>query len=185
MGLKETFENNPVVWVLGMVVAAFLAGIGAYDGILRISGSQVVSRDAQVLVDGQKAISRSEYDNLVLAGTALITAAEENESLKKRLARLESRHEFMVRYLRYETSRGILDADFSRENEEKFKLAEQMFVKLVLDWWKKQQDLDGELILNRQIIRKGLDPTNSRVEFTDGTVWPIPTEIKMKVLLQE
>jgi len=185
MGLKETIENHPVIWMLGTVIAAFLAGIGAYDGILRISGSQVVSRNAHVLAEDQKAMSRSEYDKLVSAHTALITATGENDTLKKRLAQLESQHEFLVRYLRYETSRQILEEDFNQQNEEKLKLAEKMFVSLVLKWWKQQQELDGSLVLNRQIIRKGLDPTNSRVEFTDGTVWPIPTEIKMRVLQQE
>jgi len=185
MGLKETIENHPVIWVLGTVVVAFVAGIGAYDDILRISGSQVVSRDAHVLADDEKAMPRSEYEKLVSANTELISVNGENEALKKRLTQLESHHEFLVRYLRYETSRLILDEDFNRQNEEKFKLAEKMFVDLVLKWWKQQQELDGSLVLNRQIIRKGLDPTNSRVEFTDGTVWPIPTEIKMKVLQQE
>jgi len=62
MGLKENIENHPVIWVLGTVVVAFVAGIGAYDGILRISGSQVVSRGAHVLADNEKAMPRSEYD---------------------------------------------------------------------------------------------------------------------------
>lgn len=185
MGLKETIENNLVIWMLGTVVTAFLAGIGAYDGILRISGSQVVSRDAHVLADDQKAMSLSEYDKLVSASTSLITVTAENGTLKKRLTQLKSQHEFLVRYLRYETSRQILDEDFNQDNKEKLKLAEKMFVDLVLKWWKQQQELDGSLVLNRQIIRKGLDPTNSRVEFADGTVWPIPTEIKMRVLQRE
>ncbi len=185
MGLKQTFENHPVIWMLGMLVTAFLAGIGAYDSILRISGSQVVARDVQVLADDQKAMSRSEYDKLLSADTELIAVTGENETFKKRLTQFESQHEFLVRYLRYETSRQILDEDFNQQNEEKLKLAEKMFVDLVVKWWKQQQQLDGSLVLNQQVIRKGLDPTNSRVEFADGTVWPIPTEIKMRVLQQE
>ncbi|MGE0822119.1 MAG: hypothetical protein AB7G75_08040 [Candidatus Binatia bacterium] len=185
MGLKDTVENHPVVWVLGMVVAAFLAGIGTYDGILRISGSQVVSRDAHVLADDEKALSRTDYEKLLMANTELIAVSSENEALKKRLTTLESHHEFVVRYLRYVTSREILDADFSQENKVQFELAEKMFVDLIENWWNQQHQLDGSLVLNQQIIRKGLDPTNSRVEFADGTVWPIPTEIKRKVLQEE
>ena len=185
MGLKETIENNPAVVVLGTAVVAFAVGIGAYDGILRISGSKVVSRDTHVLTDDEKAMSRSEFDRLVSANTKLISATGENEALKKRLTQLESQHEFLVRYLRYETSRLVLNEDASQDNEDKFQLAEKMFVDLILKWWKQQQELDGSLVLNPQILRKGLDPTNSRVEFADGTIWPIPTDIKKKVLLQE
>ena len=47
MGLKEQIENNAVIWFLGAVVASFLAGIGAYEGILRIAKLEVVSQDRQ------------------------------------------------------------------------------------------------------------------------------------------
>jgi hypothetical protein len=47
MGLKERIENNAVVWFLGAVVACFLAGIGTYEGILRIAKLEVVSQDRQ------------------------------------------------------------------------------------------------------------------------------------------
>ena len=173
MGLEETIENHPVTWTLGTVVAAFVAGIGAYDGILRISRSQVVSSDAHI---------RSEYDTLLSASTELIAVNEENETLKKQVTQFRSQHEFLIRYLRYETSRQTLDEEFNDENEEEHKRAERMFVNLVLRWWKKQQELDGDLVLNRHIIRKGLDATNSRVEFADGTIWAIPKRIKEQVL---
>jgi len=47
MGLKKQIENNVVIWLLGAVVTAFLAGIGTYEGILRIAKLEVVDRDRQ------------------------------------------------------------------------------------------------------------------------------------------
>ena len=185
MGLKETIENQPVIWVLGLVVTTFAAGIGAYDGFLRISRNQVVSVDAHILKDDEKAMPHSEYDKLLAASTELVTVKVENNSLKDQLGQYKSQNEFLLRHLRYETSRQILHEEFNEQNKEKFKLAEKMFVNFILKWWKNQQELDGSLVLNRQIIRKGLDPTNSRIKFADGTVWPIPTPIKRQVLQQE
>lgn len=187
MGLKETVENHPAIVVLGSAIVAFLAGIGAYDAILRISGSQVVSRDARILAEDEKALPRAEHDQLVSATTELTRLKADHENVQKRLAQLESQHEFVVRYLRYETSRALLEEDRTQENEQKFTLAEKMFVDLVVEWRKmeRQQKLDGSLVLNQEIIRKGLDPANSRAQFPDGTIWPIPTDIKLKVLQQE
>ena len=44
MGFKETIEKNTMVWFLGALLTAFLAGIGAYEGVIRISGQTVASR---------------------------------------------------------------------------------------------------------------------------------------------
>ena len=185
MALKQTVENHPVIWTLGIIVAAFMAGIGAYDGILRISRSQVVPSDTRILADDEKAIARSDYDELFSASTDLIRANDEIGMLTEKLVQYQSQHEFFVRYLRYETSRQILNEQFNEENSGNHQLAEKMFVDLILKWWKQQQELDGNLVLNQQVIRKGLDPTNSRIAFADGTIWPIPTSIKLKVLQQE
>lgn len=109
MRLKQSIEDHPVVLVLGTVVVAFGAGIGAYDGILRISGSQVVSRDAHVLADDEEAMPRSEHERLLSASTELTRVDADHQNLKKRLTQLQAHHEFVVRYLRYETSRLLLD----------------------------------------------------------------------------
>ena len=185
MGIKDTVENHPVIWTLATAIAAFVAGFGAYEAILKISRNQIVSADAHVLSSDEKAMPREEYNRLLAASTQLVTAIGDNEALTKLVAQYESQQEFLIRYLRYETARQLFDDQRSAESESSLKLAEKMFVELILRWWKNQQDLDGNLVLNQQVIRKGLDPTNSRVEFADGTAWPIPTEIKLEVLQRE
>jgi hypothetical protein len=44
MGFKETIEKNTMVWFLGTLLAAFGAGIGAYETVIRITGQRVVSK---------------------------------------------------------------------------------------------------------------------------------------------
>lgn len=44
MGLKESIEKNSMIWFLGAVLTAFLAGIGAYEGTIRITGQTVANR---------------------------------------------------------------------------------------------------------------------------------------------
>ena len=105
-------------------------------------------------------------------------AVRPNISKSQYLKGLQSIAEFW----RYRHRKKDVSEEFNDENEEEHKRAERMFVNLVLRWWKKQQELDGDLVLNRHIIRKGLDATNSRVEFADGTIWAIPKRIKEQVL---
>ena len=38
MTLKQTIEGHPVVVYIGAVLVGFVAGLGVYDGILRLSG---------------------------------------------------------------------------------------------------------------------------------------------------
>lgn len=42
MGMKESIEKNSTIWFLGAMLAAFLAGIGAYEGLIRITGQTVM-----------------------------------------------------------------------------------------------------------------------------------------------
>lgn len=183
--MKEVVENHPVIVVISTAFAAFGVGIATYEGILRISGSHVVSRSARVLSDDEKAMPRTEYDKLISASTELLHSQAQSSELSERVIQFQLQHEFLIRYLRYEATRQILEEEFSEENRENHELAEKMFVDLILKWWKQQQEFDGTLVLNQQVIRKSLDPTNSRVEFPDGTRWAIPTNIKKKVLDQE
>ena len=44
MSLKEIVEKNIVIWFLGTLLVGFLAGISTYEGIMRISGRQAVSK---------------------------------------------------------------------------------------------------------------------------------------------
>ncbi len=43
MGFKKKIEDNVVLWLLGTLLAGFLAGIGTYKGILEIAQLKVVS----------------------------------------------------------------------------------------------------------------------------------------------
>ena len=47
MGLKERIEKNAAIWFLGAVFTGFAAGIGTYEGVLRIAKLEVVSQDRQ------------------------------------------------------------------------------------------------------------------------------------------
>lgn len=44
-GIKEKIENNVVVWMLGILLTGFLAGIGTYGGALKIMSLETVSKD--------------------------------------------------------------------------------------------------------------------------------------------
>lgn len=43
--LKDKIENNVTIWLLGMVLAGFMAGIGTYEGALKIMQLETVSSD--------------------------------------------------------------------------------------------------------------------------------------------
>lgn len=44
MGFRETIQKSNVVWFLGSLLAAFGAGIGTYESVIRITGQTVVSK---------------------------------------------------------------------------------------------------------------------------------------------
>ena len=203
MSLKEHIQNHPVILLFGIAVGAFSMGMGAYQSILTISHSKVVSTDARIVTDHkQVVIADSELETLKASreeATRLLARERElgeqrareaaaakasREASQSQLKRLSQQHDFVTRYLRYETSRRrVAEAPDDAQARSTHALAERMFVELVRRWWKKQEELDGSIQLREvQVIRKGSDPTDSRVQFTDGTVWPIPAEIKAKVL---
>jgi len=51
MNLKERIENNPVVWLLGILLAGFLSGIGAYKGLIEFTGQKLVSEDRLLILE--------------------------------------------------------------------------------------------------------------------------------------
>ena len=102
--------------------------------------------------------------------------------MEERLQLVESQEKFFVRYLRYLIAKDRLQRSSSAESERDFKLANDMFVRQIETWWTRQESFDGEIVLSQQIVRKGHDPTHSRVIFADETEWPIPPEIKRQVL---
>jgi len=81
MGIKRTVQENPVYWVLSMLVASFIAGLGAYQGILKIANLTVVSRS-----ETRDAL-RNRLSELQVAIT---TKDAENANLTNRLHDLES-----------------------------------------------------------------------------------------------
>jgi len=48
MGFKESIEKNVVVWLLGILVTGFVTGVGAYKGILDISGSTTILKERRM-----------------------------------------------------------------------------------------------------------------------------------------
>ena len=43
--LRERIENNPAVFFLGAIVAGFLAGTAAYEGLLQITNQRTIFTD--------------------------------------------------------------------------------------------------------------------------------------------
>lgn len=81
--LRSRIEEHPVLWALGSVLTGFLAGIGAYQGILRIAKLEVVSA----------------YE---LQRTAKVD--ERVEKLEKELVALTAREKFFRTYLAYKSN---------------------------------------------------------------------------------
>ena len=94
----------------------------------------------------------------------------------------EAEQEFFLRYNRYITARDNDRETNSIEAEQSLSIAERMLFELVHDWWKNQNTFSGTLDFQPEIIRKGFDPTKSRIVFADGAEFVIPPEIKQKVL---
>lgn len=44
-GIKEKIENNIVVWMLGTLLTGFMAGIGTYEGALKIMDLETINKD--------------------------------------------------------------------------------------------------------------------------------------------
>lgn len=51
MPLKESIENHPVIWVLGMLLAGFISGIGAYKSLIEFTGQILVSKDRLLILE--------------------------------------------------------------------------------------------------------------------------------------
>lgn len=96
-----------------------------------------------------------------------------------------AKHDFCTRYNRYITARDLSRRSISPQDRETLKIAERMLFDLVNNWWSNQNKFSGELSFQPEIIRKGFDPTKSRVVFADGAEFIIPPEIKQRVLEAE
>ena len=49
MTIKERVENDPALWAAALLIVGFVAGFGAYRGILEIAGRETVAKDSYVL----------------------------------------------------------------------------------------------------------------------------------------
>lgn len=72
MNFKEKIENHPMTWLLGLLFAGFLAGIGTYEGILKIAKLETVSK-SELLRLRQTA---AELKELRKGGSKVDSAAE-------------------------------------------------------------------------------------------------------------
>jgi len=106
-------------------------------------------------------------------------------SMQRQVTMSEMKHEFFTRYNRYITARDLREAEPTPSTTQDFELAKKMFVDLVSGWWTKQHTFEGDLTLRPEIIRKGFDPTKSRIIFADQAEFVIPPEIKEEVLQLE
>lgn len=96
----------------------------------------------------------------------------------------EVKHKFFARYNRYITARDNFEENPSPKNRQTYELAEKMLLELVQSWWTDQNDFSGDLDFQPEVIRKGFDPSKSKVVFADGAEFVIPPEIKKQVLEQ-
>jgi hypothetical protein len=99
---------------------------------------------------------------------------------------LATQREFMVHFLRYAIDlHNELNASGGEESRQNREAHEREFVSWVADVGKKQQDAITDVFSSRPQIRQGWALENCMVMFQDGTSWPIPPEIKIKVLEKE
>jgi len=174
MDLKEKIENHPVIWTLGMLVAGFLAGIGAYSSILSIAKLQVVSSDATILADDQVAVSQSKNEELQKAARESKDAKLAIDKFKQDFDALKGKEHFLSLYLRYFLA--VYQAD--RVNRE---IAEQSLVRIVQELQNKPVSHSYEVSYGNGIattqatVGKGAATSNSTIRFTfDDSIWPLP-----------
>ncbi len=70
MSLKDTIDNNLVIWALGILLAGFLAGVGAYKGVLEAAHLEAIPKTAHIVQPGERVMSEADYNKLVVGHTA-------------------------------------------------------------------------------------------------------------------
>lgn len=81
MGIKKILEENVVIWTLTMLATGFIAGIAAYEAILRITNQETIIRGTYVKKSNLVGhILRTEIvrelDHLIEAGTQARTSED-------------------------------------------------------------------------------------------------------------
>lgn len=62
MTIKEKVETNVVIWLLGVLLAGFFAGIGTYKGIIEIANLKVVKEESTVKEIDVKSLYRGSFN---------------------------------------------------------------------------------------------------------------------------
>ena len=68
--LKNRIEDNLTLCLLSFLLAGFLAGIGAYKGIMEIAGLRAISKSARIASEDERVISKKEHDKLTAKQTS-------------------------------------------------------------------------------------------------------------------
>ena len=91
MTLKERIENNLAIWFLGAIVTGFLAGVGAYQGILSIAQLEVVQKGAGSQFTGPvKKLVGAKSDQLQMRISELTSEHDKRmDDLQKSLLKTE------------------------------------------------------------------------------------------------
>ena len=82
MTFRQRIEDNPIVWVLGVLLAGFVAGFGAYETILRVSK--------------QLTVPESEYKTIQLAAARVPELEGQIKVLKAREGKTPSAHRLYI-----------------------------------------------------------------------------------------
>ncbi|MDH3348638.1 MAG: hypothetical protein OEM02_11150 [Desulfobulbaceae bacterium] len=60
-GIKDKIENNITLWLLGTLFTGFMAGIGTYEGALKIMNLQKINTDRLTILE-EKSKNQSTYN---------------------------------------------------------------------------------------------------------------------------
>ena len=164
MTLKDSIENNPVLWTLGMLLTGFLAGIGTYHWGLDFVGRRLVPQAAVVLQNNETAVLTTEY-------TRLKRLEEEVEPIKAR----ENFYRTFLTYVVFKNHPFLTDQARAKNKS------------ALVDWISRNYQATVSGSLSEQeahiaIIKKGNDWVSGTTKLKDDpTEWPIPKEINEAV----
>lgn len=194
--LKETLDKHPIAAALGLLISGFLAGLGTYEGALKLTGAQVVPRSMRVADAEQVILSKPEHDSLLIKSSKslpLEAKLKESETqatnLQRNIVLADQKNEFFVRSLRYARARvdllhlpGRTGQDLD-EAEKVLKATRLAYVNLIHAWFSGQTKFQGDRNwLQARILRKGSNQNDGEIKFRgESTSWRIPPEIKEAV----
>lgn len=192
MTLRERIEKNFILSVLGLILGAFVAGLGTYRGFHQLTGAQIIPRTARVAGDSERVLAVDRLSHLENSASRLkvleqelVEAREARDAAESTNELLRQKLEFTVRYLRYAIAQVVWKNATPKSQAEAFaqqelQLAAKMLIDLIHGWWSQQNEFRGELRF--LLVRGSRDPTSSRLVFEDGSSWVVPPEIKRAVL---